>query len=137
MIINDRAALIADLAEFASTTINSQTGITGMALRGGLAAAAKAKSDIVEVALTRVLDDVIATLSPYWDSKPEGVGFEAHLEANRDEVADALLTLADEKSKTMGNASLAKVYGSLRGKVGKVLAENVGGLGDIVEKHAS
>ncbi|MEJ5997996.1 DUF6918 family protein [Corynebacterium sp. H130] len=135
--ISNRPALIADLAEFARTTISSQTGITGMALKGGLVAATKAKPNIMEVVLEHALDDVISVLTPYWNSKPEGTAFGAQLEANKDRVADELLQVADSKSNSVSNQSLVKVYNSLRGKAVKVVAENVGGLGEIVEKHAS
>lgn len=135
--ISNRSALISDLATFARTTVSNQSGITGMALKGGLAAATKAKPNIVEAGLRHVLDDVLSTLSPYWDNKPEGTAFGAHLDANKDQVAEELLSVADRQSKTVTNQALVKVYNSLRGKAAKVLAENVGGLGEIVEKHAA
>ncbi|QGU00914.1 hypothetical protein CKALI_00050 [Corynebacterium kalinowskii] len=135
--ISDRAALVSDLADFARTTVNNQSGITGMALKGGLAAATKAKPNIVEAGLGHVLNDVIGVLNPYWDSKPEGTSFGEQLDANKDRVAEELLQVADGQSKNVTNQTLVKVYNSLRGKVAKVLAENVRGLGDIVEKHAA
>ncbi|MEJ5928468.1 hypothetical protein WG915_07545 [Corynebacterium sp. H128] len=130
-------ALAIDLAEFASTTVNNQSGITGMALKGGLAAATKARPNIVEQGMSKVLPDVIEILSPYWDNKPADSSFGAHLDANKEQVADELMTAADRLSKSVSNPTLLKVYGSVRGKATKVIAQNLVGLGDIVEKHAA
>lgn len=130
-----RTALTAELAEYARTTVNNQSGITGMALKGGLAAATKAKPDIVEVVLNKVLPDILDILSPYWESKPEGTAFGAHLEANKDDVAAKFIDLADRQTEAAGNNPLVKVYSSLRGKATKIIAENIAGLGDIIEAN--
>ncbi|MFV8395454.1 DUF6918 family protein [Corynebacterium hindlerae] len=134
--INDRAALVTDLANFVRTTIESQTGIAGMALKGGLTAATKAKADIVEAGVERVLDEMLEILAPYWDSKPADTSFGKHLEAHSEEISDKLMATADRQAEKLYNSPLTKLYGSIRGKAANVVAENVGGLGEVVEKHA-
>lgn len=134
--VTNRPALVSDLANYARTTVGNQSGITGMALKGGLSAATKAKPEIVETAVEQGLDDVLAVLTPYWDNKPEGVSFSSHLEPVRTQVADDILAVADHLSEKHGNPALNKLYSSVRGKAAKVLADAIPGLGEIVEKNA-
>lgn len=131
------AALSAELADFVRTTVSNQSGISGMALKSGLAAATKVKPNIVERAIEHTLNDALAVLTPYWESKPEGTSFSEHLEPVKDKVAEELVAIGDRVADAEANGAMTKVYESVRGKATKAVAEAVPGLGEIVERHAA
>ncbi|AKK01909.1 DUF6918 family protein [Corynebacterium epidermidicanis] len=130
-----RDALYRDVADYVRTTVDKQSGITGMAIKGGLKAAEKAKPNAIELGVKHFLPEALEVLSPYWDSRPEQVSFASHLEAHKAEVADKLMASADKVASKLNYPALNKVYGSLRPRGGKILAENVAGLGEVIERN--
>lgn len=54
-----RTAVISDCGELVERVVAKQSGITGMALKGAVAAAKKVDSAIITKALSRVLPDVL------------------------------------------------------------------------------
>ncbi|MDU0479540.1 hypothetical protein QVA66_09835 [Staphylococcus chromogenes] len=128
--------LFADVETYVRSTIQNQSGLTGMAIKGGLKTAEKVKPNAVELGLNHFLPDALKVLSPYWDNRPAGVPFGEHLENNKVEVAEQLMSAADNMAQKVNYPALNKVYGTVRGKAGKVMADNLRGLGEIIERDA-
>ncbi|MER0113105.1 hypothetical protein [Corynebacterium sp. KPL3954] len=61
-----RTAVISDCGELVERVVAKQSGITGMALKGAVAAAKKVDSAIITKALGRVLPDVLDAMDPHW-----------------------------------------------------------------------
>ncbi|HIW95290.1 MAG TPA: hypothetical protein H9867_02200 [Candidatus Corynebacterium gallistercoris] len=132
-----RQAAADDLAAFVEVTVEGQSGLSGKLVKGAYAAAKKVDSSITSKAADRLLPDIAQELEPYWEQyQGSGEGsFGDFLGQHRQEVAEKVLATADKKAESVNNQALQKVYKPVRGKVASIVEDNVGGLGDVLEKH--
>ena len=61
----------------------------------------------------------------------------SHFNANASRVADALLTITDEKAKKSSSGAVKSAYERLRGTAKKNVEAAVPRLGKLVEKHTA
>ena len=81
-----------------------------------------------------MLDDFLAALAPLWASRPAGTGFGAHLAANADQAAEALLAVTDAQTAD-AKVALTKAYNALRGKAKGYVTAALPRVGDAIEKN--
>lgn len=132
-----RPSVVADLARFVSNTVAAQSGLTGIALKGAVAAARKIDSNIVEKGISRLLPDILGEIEPLWqefEASPSS-DFGAYVEPRSTEVTDAVMNVADKHAQSIDVAALAKAYDSLRVKASKVIGPNVPELARILQRH--
>lgn len=132
-----RPAVIADLAQFVNNTVSSQSGITGMALKGAVAAAKKIDSNIVEKGMSRLLPDMLGEIEQIWqefEASPS-TDFGAYVEPRSDDVTHSIMKVADKHAQSINVAALAKTYNSLRGKASKIIEPNVPDLARLLQRH--
>lgn len=132
-----RPALVDDIASYAEQVISEQSGIGGLAVKGGAGAAKKLDSNIFPKAVNRVLPDVLEEFQPYWQEfQASGSGdFGAFTAERSAQVADALLRVADKHATKVENSALGKVYNSIRGRATKIIEPAVGGLATTLQRH--
>lgn len=132
-----RPAVVAELTEFVNTTVDNQSGITGMALKGAVAAAKKIDSNIVSKGMSRMLPDILGDLEPYWQEFESSTSddFGAFLEPRSAEVTDSIMSVADRNAESINVPALAKTYNSLRGKGVKMIEPAIPDLGRILQRH--
>ncbi|QPK79173.1 hypothetical protein G7Y31_00050 [Corynebacterium lizhenjunii] len=132
-----RDAVVADLAAFAEDTIASQSGLTGMALKGTVAAAKKVDGAVVAKGIGKLLPDILGDLQPYWqDFEASGqTDFGAFLQPRAQDVTDSIMAVADRNAESINVAALSKAYSSLRGKAAKFVTPVVPELGRIIAAH--
>ena len=132
-----RTAVVSDCGELVEGVVAKQSGITGMALKGAVAAAKKVDAAIITKALDRVLPDVLDALDPHWQdfaSNPEQ-DFGSFLEPRSAEVSDSIMSVADKHAEQINSRALSKPYNSLRGKASKFLTPAVPDFGRVLQKH--
>mgnify|MGYP006885780689 FL=1 len=132
-----RTAVVSDCGELVEGVVAKQSGITGMALKGAVAAAKKVDAAIIAKALDRVLPDVLDALDPHWQdfaSNPEQ-DFGSFLEPRSAEVSDSIMSVADKHAEQINSPALSKPYNSLRGKASKLLTPAVPDFGRVLQKH--
>lgn len=132
-----RPTVINDLADLANRTIESQSGLTGMAIKSAVAGIKKANADAISKSVDRALPSIIESLTPYWNEyNPEtSAGFGNYLASREEDVTRDVLSLGDRFAQ-QGPAAVQKVYSSLRGKAGKIIAPVLPEFGEIIERHA-
>lgn len=132
-----RPAVLADLAAFADATVAKQSGLSGTAMKGAVAAAKKIDGDIVSKGLNRMLPDVLGDLQPHWQAfrNEGGNDFGAFLAGRSSQVVDSLMAIADRNAESITVAPLAKAYNALRGKAAKVIEPEIPEFGRILQKH--
>lgn len=126
-----------ELVALAEQTIDNQSGLTGMALKSALAAAKKVDDNAVRTGVDQLLPNVIEELEPYW-SEYKGSGansFGDYLADNEEKVTDSVLKIGDSFSGR-APAPAQKVYSSMRGKIGGIIAPALPEFGAIIERHA-
>lgn len=137
LVSNDFDAAINDMASFISATVDKQSGLTGMALKGSMATATKVDSDILAKGSRRILPEMAESLDPLWQEYTAGdtADFGAYLAAHKDRALDAILSVADRNANDISVPGLSKVYKGIRGKASKVIEEELPAIGQLVEKH--
>ena len=105
-----RPALVNDLAAFVEQAVSEQSGITGMAIKGGVGAARKVKSDIIPAGVNRMLPEMLGEMQPYWEQfRASGQeDFGAFVAPQSEGVSDALLNVADKHAETVGVPALQR-----------------------------
>ena len=132
-----RTAVVSDCGELVEGVVAKQSGITGMALKGAVAAAKKVDAAIITKALDRVLPDVLDALDPHWQdfaSNPEQ-DFGAFVEPRSAQVSDSIMSVADKHAEQINSPALSKPYNSLRGKASKFLTPAVPDFGRVLQQH--
>lgn len=117
-----RPVAVETLTDVIDAEVADKSGLGGAAVKAGYAAAKKLGGNFVTSATDRLLPQFASALDPFWATKGDS-SFGAHLAAQPDAAADALLAVTDAKAANTSHGSAAKVYGSLRGKAkGHVVA---------------
>lgn len=136
-LLQQRDAVANDLADFMERAIQQQSGLTGVALKGAVSAAKKAKPSIVRSGAYALLPEVLEALQPQWE------GFEAagaqdfgqYLQDHDEAALASLLRVADNNAKNINVPGLDKAYQGLRGKAGKIVTPHLPELGSILQRH--
>lgn len=127
-----------ELVALAQKTIDNQSGLTGMALKSAVAAAKKVDNNAVHTGVDQLLPNVIEELEPYW-SEYKGSGadsFGGYLADNEEKVTDSVMKIGDSFSGR-APAPAQKVYSSMRGKIGGIIAPALPEFGAIIERHTT
>jgi hypothetical protein len=85
-----------------------------------------------------LLPEFAKALEPiYADAKAANKGIKDHFVAHSEQVADALLTITDDKAKRSKSGMVKGTYEKLRGSAKKNVEAAVPRLAAMIEKHAS
>src|SRR5687768_13574691 len=131
-----RTAIIADCCTLVDEEVSSKSGLSGLAVKAGYAAVKGIKPGFIPQVVEKLLPDFAEKLDPIWtDAKadPKPVDF---VVKNKSRVADALLSVTDEKAKTAKSGVVRSTYDKLRGSAKKNVEEAVPRLARLLEKHA-
>lgn len=131
----NRPAAVQTLSGVVEEEVQSKSGVGGMALKAGFAAAAKIRPDLVSRAVDRMLPEFASKLDPCWQERGEQP-FGEYLRAHGESVPDALLAVTDERLANPNHAALSKVYNALRPKARAHVAEALPRLGAAIESLA-
>lgn len=112
-------------------------GFTGLAIKAGYRTVQGIKPGFVRQVVTDLLPEFARVLDPlYQEAKTAGRGVRDHFNANAARVADALLSITDEKAQRSKSGMVKGTYEKLRGSAKKNVEAAVPRLGAMVEKHA-
>lgn len=132
-----RTEVAKELAALVDSTVATQTGLTGMALKSALGAAKKADADAVTKGVDQGLPMIVSQLEPFWnDYQASGEhNFGGFLVTREEDVVKAILDAGD---KAIGDApgAIQKVYSSMRGKAAKIVGPSLPEFGNIIERFA-
>ncbi|WP_144413392.1 DUF6918 family protein [Corynebacterium epidermidicanis] len=132
-----RAATVAGLTELVNSTVSQQSGLTGLTLKGGLAAACKFDRQAVAKGLDLAFPDIVKAMETYWKTYQASVDccFGMHLENDRQGVAGKLMTILDRHIENVDVPAMDKVYSACRAKGMRVLEGHVGEFGNLLEEN--
>ena len=134
----NRPKVVADCQTLVQEEVDSKGGLTGLAIKGAYALVKAVKPGFVGEALDGMLDDFATKLEPFWvdaQAKNEPVG--ALMNARAPQVADALLSISDERAARAKNQAAKKAYEKLRPTGKKNVEAAVPRLGRLIAKYTS
>ncbi len=132
-----KTKIVADCAVLIDQEVDAKSGLSALPLKAGYKAVKGIKPGFISHVLDQLLPEFATKVDPIWsegvaDGKP--VEF---FQKNRSRVADALLSVTDEKAKRAKSGLVQSTYQSLRGTAKKHVEDAVPRLSKLLEKHAS
>ena len=115
LVPGNRPKVITDCTTLIQEEVDSKGGLSGLAIKAAFAVVKAVKPGFISEAVDHMLDDFVKRLEPFWadaQAKNEPVG--ALVNARSGEVADALLTISDERAARAKNQGVKKAYEKLR-----------------------
>lgn len=127
-----REHAVTALAGTVDSEVARKSGITGMALKAAYKAVQKISPGLVRRAVNGMLPDAAEKLDPIWQERG-AVPFAEYLPTRSDEAADALLSVSDERASRPDNATLAKVYNTVRPKAKSQVVDALPAIGRAID----
>jgi hypothetical protein len=132
-----RPAVVEDCLALIEAEVQDKGGLTGLAIKAGYKTVQGIKPGFVRQVVTDLLPEFAHALEPiYQEAKSGGRGVRDHMNANVSRVADALLSITDEKAKRAKSGMVKGTYEKLRGSAKKNVEAAVPRLAAMIEKHA-
>jgi hypothetical protein len=133
-----RSAVADDCLALIDAEVADKGGFTGLAIKAGYKTVQGIKPGFVRQVVFDLLPEFARALDPlYQDAKATGHGVREYFNANTEKVADALLTITDEKAKRAKSGMVKGTYDKLRSSAKKNVEAAVPRLAAMIEKHAT
>ncbi|HZU81550.1 MAG TPA: hypothetical protein VE987_01480 [Polyangiaceae bacterium] len=130
-------AVIDDCLGLIDAEVADKGGLTGLAIKAGYKTVQGIKPGFVRQVVTDLLPEFARALDPlYQEAKGQGRGVRDHFNANAPRVADALLSITDDKARRAKSNMVKGTYDKLRGSAKKNVEAAVPRIGAMIEKHA-
>ena len=133
-----KSVVVEDALALIDAEVADKGGLTGLAIKAGYRAVQGIKPGFVRNVVSDLLPEFASALEPlYEEAKAAGHGVREHFTSRSAKVADALLTITDEKAKRSKSGMVKGTYEKLRGSAKKNVEAAVPRLAAMIEKHAS
>jgi Family of unknown function (DUF6918) len=133
-----KAAVVDDCLALIDAEVADKGGLTGLAIKAGYRTIQGIKPGFVRQVVTDLLPEFARVLEPlYQEGKTNGQGVREHFIANPTRVADALLSITDDRAKRAKSGMVKATYEKLRGTAKKNVEAAVPRVAAMIAKHAS
>ncbi len=133
-----KSAVVEDCLALIDAEVADKGGLTGLAIKAGYKTVQGIKPGFVRSVVTDLLPDFARALEPiYEEARAGGQSVRAHFASNTARVADALLSITDDKAKRAKSGLVKGTYDKLRGSAKKNVEAAVPRLAGMIEKHTS
>ena len=131
-----RPKVISDCVGLIDEEVKAKSGISGLAIKGAYAVVKAVKPGFITEAVDHMLDDFVSKLEPFFErAQVAGQTATIYLTARPAEVADALLSISDERATRAKNQTVKKTYEKLRPTGKKHVEAAVPGIGRLIDQH--
>ncbi|MBI5536625.1 MAG: hypothetical protein HY898_28145 [Deltaproteobacteria bacterium] len=131
-----RKNLVADCCTMIDEEVASKGGISGLAIKAGYKLVKGFKPGFVPETVNHLMDDFAKNLQPIVDdADAKGTSVTAFFKANPSRVADALLSITDERAKKSKHGTIKGAYERLRPSAKKNVEEAAPRVGVLIEKY--
>ncbi len=132
-----KPAVIRDCTTLIDEEVASKSGLSGLAVKAGYGAVKGIKPGFITEVIEKLLPEFAEKIEPIWQEGAAKGDGSAYLVSSKSRVADALLSVTDEKSKNAKSSLVRGTYDKLRGSAKKNVEEAVPRLAQLVKKYAS
>ncbi len=132
-----RKAVIADCVTVIDQEVAGKGGVSGFAVKAAYRLVKGFKPGFVPDTVDSLLDDFTKKLQPLADEADrKGVSVSNYFLENRSTVADALLSVTDERAKRSKHGAIKGAYERLRSSAKKHVEEALPRVAKLIEKYA-
>lgn len=133
-----KSTVIEDCLALIDAEVADRGGLTGLAIKAGYKTVQGIKPGFVRQVVTDLLPEFALALDPiFQEARASGQSVRVHFDSNAPRVADALLSITDEKAKRAKSSMVKGTYDKLRSTAKKSVEAAVPRLATMIEKHAS
>lgn len=131
--------LVPQTASWIERYVHKGSGLRGMALKAGLAAAKAGRPDAIERAVRRLLPEFATALEPFWQKfRASGErDFGGYLERHAAQASAALMAVTDVRIAASPNRALHAGYKRLRGTLAGELQKLLPDIARMIGKAAA
>jgi Family of unknown function (DUF6918) len=132
-----RTIVVDDCLDLIDAEVGAKGGLSGLAIKAAYKAVQGVKPGFVRQVVSDLLPEFASALEPLYQEARSGnrpVG--EYFNANSGRVAEALLSITDEKAKRARSGMVKGTYEKLRGSARKNVEAAVPRLAAMVEKHS-
>jgi hypothetical protein len=118
--------------------IDAQVKQKGIIIKGAYSTIKALKKRFIPEVVDGMLDDWLGKLQPHyekWNSQPTKGSFSDYLVARSDDVAEALLSVTDERAERTSHTTAKKMYHRMRDSAKKNVVEAIPDLSKLLEKR--
>lgn len=130
--------VVKDCCDVIDAEVKEKGGISGLAIKAGYGTVKGIKPGFIEKAVEDLLPDFAKALEPiYADAKSQNKPLGEFFNSNSGRVADALLSITDEKAARAKSGVAKSAYEKLRGSAKKNVEQAVPRLAKLIEKYSA
>jgi hypothetical protein len=130
--------VVRDCCELIDAEVKDKGGISGLAIKAGYSTVKGIKPGFIEKAVEDLLPEFAKVLDPiYADAKSQNKSAADFFASNPSRVADALLSITDDKAARAKSGVAKSAYDKLRGSAKKNVEQAVPRLGKLIEKYGN
>ena len=134
-----RQAIVRDAERVLQAEVSDKRGLSGAAVKATFRMVSGLKPGLIPMTIDALLDDFAHQVDPFyneWRGDPAGRSCREHFAARGAAVADALLSITDERARKSQHRALVKAYQKLRPKGHQHVVAAMPRVGDLIEKYA-
>jgi hypothetical protein len=130
-------ALLKDSAKLLENQVANKKGLAGMAIKTSFGVVKQMKPGFIEEVLTHLLPKFLEKLEPFYAhfQKEEWENFATFLRSKTEEVANALLSVTDQRAAQTELTSLKKTYEKLRPAAQRHVQDAIPALAELLDKY--
>ena len=132
-----RGAVLDDCVQLIDAEVAGKRGLTGIAVRTALKSVKGLRPGMVRQSMDALLDDFSLKVEPFWqECQASGKPSRSFFTTRRADVANALLSITDDRAAKSPHRVLVKAYKTLRGKAMSHIGDAMPRFADLLDKHA-
>lgn len=132
LVLNDCVRVIED-------EVGSKSGLSGLAIKGAFKVVSAVKPGIIREAMDHLLDDFVGRLEPLYKQHRAAGGspssFASFMLSKKNDVANSLLGITDDRASRAKNPTLKSAYQQLRPQAQKHVEEAIPRIANTLGKY--
>ena len=133
-----REAVVEDGVKVLDQEVAEKGGLSGIAIKGAYKIVLGVRPGFIREAVNHLLDDFLDAMDPiYQEAVEKKQPAAAYLKQNGARVAQALLTVTDQRAARVDSQVIKKTYEKMRPMAQKQVEGATPRLADLLQKHAA
>jgi len=133
-----RRAIVEDAARMLDSEVGDKRGFSGKAVKLAFRAVKGVSPGMIPMSIDALLDDFCVAMQPIWEEcQASDQAARGYFQSRSSDVANALLSITDQRAERSTQRVLKGAYSKLRGQAVKHITESMPRLADLIERHAS
>lgn len=133
---DERPVVVADACTLIDREVAGTRGVSGMAIRAAYRVVAGVRPGMVANAVDGLLASFADQLDPYYQEHlATGEPMDHILREQRTSMADALLSITDDRAERTRHAAVRRAYQQVRGSARRYVEAAAPGIGDLITAH--